>query len=119
MTSDLVTAVLDEAWPCPEVSAHSGYTYTPGRHWPLSPTKRQRQLPLRPLLTSGGQCHSETRGSVLVCVSLPLPPRLGPRSRHSGVVCFRARSLYWGRLCTESAGMRRPQDAENYVRETV
>lgn len=39
MTSDLGAAVLDEAWPCPEVSVHSGYTYRPGRHWPPSPTK--------------------------------------------------------------------------------
>ena len=37
-----------------------------------------------------------------VC-AVPLPPRLGPRSRRSGVACFRARWPYWGQLCTESA----------------
>lgn len=77
MTSDLGAAVLDEAWPCPEVSVHSGYTYRPGRHLPPSPTK-DRYLQLRPLLTRGGQCCPETGATVaLYLCHLVLAPEAG------------------------------------------
>lgn len=38
MISDPEAAVLGEAWPCPEASVHTCYTYTPGHQWPPSPT---------------------------------------------------------------------------------
>lgn len=41
MASDLEAAVLGEAWPCPEVSVHTCYIYTPGHRWPPSPKNKR------------------------------------------------------------------------------
>lgn len=40
----LEVVVLSEVWPCPEVSVHICYIYTPGHHWPPSPSNETDQM---------------------------------------------------------------------------